>query len=461
MLTLVQVQSIYDYGMLAYSQSFKNTRKEAIKNGAVAAVAATTIANPDAKMATKVKQAFLAAGMEAAVFNAHLSGNEFRIAIDKQIASSFKTGLEQLFSIENIKTNERQSFVYGKGYFLIGLYNEAITTLESAIIEAPSCIAHANYYLGKSNSCLRNHESAKNYFLWLLQREDDKALLSDYFDNLGMSYFAQGMYEEAVINYDLALQNNNENLSALHNKALVHLTLTTYLKDNEQPFENEYLNCQTLLNNIFDVKRSHPQALHTQAGLYELREVYEEAIRFYLQAREYCPAEDQETLFAIKTNLAECYAQSGHKFYQASDYRTAEDFYKKAIDEDSQHHIAKNQLGMCLFKTQDYNGARGHFNALVNFPICDNPSQEDRDNNREIHSDAWLNRAAALRKIGKFRLSKGSLDIAYDLSPNDPALQDETKALSATIIQQKYRFFKYIKQEGSLTQNFAVLTINS
>ena len=52
MFTLTQVQSIFNYGMLAYSQSFKSTRKDAIKSAAAAAASATTVANPEAKMAT-------------------------------------------------------------------------------------------------------------------------------------------------------------------------------------------------------------------------------------------------------------------------------------------------------------------------------------------------------------------------------------------------------------------------
>jgi tetratricopeptide (TPR) repeat protein len=452
MFTLPQVQSIFDYGMLAYGQAFKSTRKDAIKRAAIAAASATTVANPEAKMAARVKQVFLVASMEATVLNAHLSGNAFRVASDKQLASSFKTGLEQLFLVENIKINENQSFLYGKGYFLIGLYHEAITTLESAIVEAPSCIAHAYYYLGKSNSCLKNHELAKHYFLWLLQREEDPTLISDYYDNLGMSYFAQGRYAEAVINYALALKNNRTNLSAMHNKALLHLTRATHLKDNKQGFESQCLSCQTLLDGILNSEPNHPHALHTRGGLYELTENYEQAVTFYLQARMHCLPEDHETLVAIRTNIAQSYAQLGHQCYQAKDYPAAEDFYKKAMEEDSLQHVAKSQWGMCLFKMQDFIGARKHFNALINFPTSDN------SNNQEIRSDAWINRAATLRKLGAFKLSKGSLNMACDLSPNDPVVQDEIKVLSASIIQQKYRFYTQAKQEELQAQDVARLT---
>ena len=446
MFTLTQIQSIFDYGMLAYSQAFKKSKKDAIQDAAKAAAAATTVANAEAKMASEVKQVFLTACMEATVLYAHLSGNAHRVAFDRCLAANYKRGLEQLFEVNDIKLNERQSFIYGKGYFLIGLYNEAITTLETAINEDPSCIADAYYYLGKSNACLKNHDTARNYFLRLLQRERDPKLLSDYYDGIGLSYFAQGIYEQAIANYSLALQNNSTNLSAIHNMALAHLTFATQLKDNEQDFESEYLKSQTLLNTIFEIEPNHPQALHTNASLYELTENYDQSIAFYLQARMYCEAVDKETLSAITTNLAECYAQLGHKIYQAGDYLTAEDFYKKALSEDPRHFIAINQLGMCSYKRQDFIGARIHFNRLVHFPIPNNPTQADLEKNLEIRCDAWINRAASLRKTGAFRLSKGSLDIARDLSPADTTLYDETKELSASIIQHSYHFFKQKKQ---------------
>ena len=144
--------------------------------------------------------------------------------------------------------------------------------------------------------------------------------------------------------------------------------------------------------------------------------------------------------------MAECYAQLGHKIYQTGDYLTAEDFYKKALSEDPRHFIAINQLGMCSYKRQDFIGARIHFNRLVHFPIPNNPTQADLEKNLEIRCDAWINRAASLRKTGAFRLSKGSLDIARDLSPADTTLYDETKELSASIIQHSYHFFKQKKQ---------------
>jgi tetratricopeptide (TPR) repeat protein len=230
----------------------------------------------------------------------------------------------------------------------------------------------------------------------------DPKLLSDYYDHIGLLCFQQGFYEEAIINYDLAINNNNTNTSALHNLALLYLTLATNSKKNDENFETNYLNCQNVLHTILEHEPHHPHALHTQASLYELTEDYEQAITHYLQAREYCSIEDLNTLSAITTNLAECYAQSGHGFYQAQDYLTAEAFYKQSLEEDPQHHISKNQLGMCLYKLRDFNGARRHFNALINFPLLDHPSQHDIEQNQEIRADAWINRAATLRKTGAF-----------------------------------------------------------
>ena len=255
MFTLTQIQSIFDYGMLAYSQAFQAPRKEAIQHAAKAAAAATTVANAEAKMADKVKQVFLVASMEATIFNAHLTDNAHRVAFDKCLASNFKRGLEHLFEVNDIKLNEKQSFIYGKGYFLMGLYHEAIATLTTAMDEDSFCIAEAYYYLGKSNACIKNHIVARTYF-----------------------------------------------------------------------------------------------------------------------------------------------------------------------------------------------------NTLINFPMPNNPSKDDRDKNQEIRFDAWLNRAASLRKIGAFKMASGSLAMARDLSPNDATLLDETKALSATIIQHQYHFFKQTKALVSSVQ---------
>ena len=98
------------------------------------------------------------------------------------------------------------------------------------------------------------------------------------------------------------------------------------------------------------------------------------------------------------------------------------------------------------------------FNALINFPLSDNPSQNDMKQNQEIRADAWINRAASLRKIGAFRLSKGSLSMAQDLAPNDVTLSDENKELAAAIIQQTYRFFKQATNAALQDQDIVTLT---
>lgn len=102
MFSLSQVQSIFDYGLKGFYQAVDQQRKDAVQNAAKLAAAATTVANKETKMAAKTKQVVLTAGMEATVFNAHLSGQAYRDAFDRQFISSFKTGLEQLFGVENI-----------------------------------------------------------------------------------------------------------------------------------------------------------------------------------------------------------------------------------------------------------------------------------------------------------------------------------------------------------------------
>ncbi len=100
--TLSQAQSIFDYGMKGYHQAAEQKRQDAVHNAAKLAAAATTVAYKEAKMAAKTKQVVLTAGMEATVFNAHLSGEVFREAFDRQFVKSFKAGLEQLLGIENL-----------------------------------------------------------------------------------------------------------------------------------------------------------------------------------------------------------------------------------------------------------------------------------------------------------------------------------------------------------------------
>lgn len=446
MFTLSQIQSIFDYGMTAYTQAYKSSRKDAINSAAADAGAATTVANKEAKMAAKVKHVVMVAGMEATVFNVRLSGNAHRVAFDKQFATSFNAGLKALFAVELIKTNENQTYLYGRGYYHIGLYNEAIATLEAAIVDDPPCLPHAYYYLGKSHTRIKNHEIAKTYFLRLIEWEKNPALLSDYYDNIGMCCFEQKHDDEARLNYERAIQYNSTNSSAQHNLALLYLTMATRFKNNEENFNEHYLNSQNLLDAILEREPNHPQALHTRGSLFELTEHYDQAISFYLQARQHCAIDDTDTLAAIRTNLAESYTQAGHNHYQSKNDVTAGNFYKKALEEDPLHDIAKSQSGMALFKMGDFTGAREHFNSLINFPISANSNQEEHAHNQEIRADAWMNRAACLRKTGTFNLSKGALDMAKDLAPDDTMLPHENKELAAARIQHHWRFFQQNKQ---------------
>ncbi|MBA2650358.1 MAG: hypothetical protein H0U75_12350 [Legionella sp.] len=99
MFTLTQVQYIFDYAMLSFYQYAEKTRPGAVKKSAQVAAAATTMVNKEANMAIKTRETVFTSGLEAVVFNKHLTGVAHREAFDNQFAKSLKIGFEKLFLV--------------------------------------------------------------------------------------------------------------------------------------------------------------------------------------------------------------------------------------------------------------------------------------------------------------------------------------------------------------------------
>ena len=103
MFSLSDVQNIYNYAMRGYHQTANQKPQDAVNHAAKVAAAATTVANKEAKMANKVKETVLTAGIESTLWNACLSGELFKEAFDQHFAVRLKDKLEKLLGVQNLQ----------------------------------------------------------------------------------------------------------------------------------------------------------------------------------------------------------------------------------------------------------------------------------------------------------------------------------------------------------------------
>ena len=176
---------------------------------------------------------------------------------------------------------------------------------------------HANLTIrsaaaGKINT-LKEHEDAKLHYL-----------IGKTFHNLGLGFEAKDDFQQAIRAFSLALEFDAHRTNSLKR-------LATVMVNTGQPHEAALIALQAVNLAPTDTGVLHLAAYtHYQAGNVE------EAVAFCHQALRIEPAAD---LFAL---LADCYVKKG-----AADQ--AINTYRRALQEDAGHIVARTKLGLVLY----------------------------------------------------------------------------------------------------------------
>ncbi|MDR1951125.1 MAG: tetratricopeptide repeat protein, partial [Bacteroidales bacterium] len=167
----------------------------------------------------------------------------------------------------------------GEAYFRIGQYENALTNYEKALFstffEALPEYPLAAYSAGYANFQMKNFPQAGKYFATVLKHKNnmDKAILNDAYLRLGDAFFMQRMFNDALQNYELAIQLNYADKDyALLQKAICLGVLNRY--DTK---------ISTLLAMIKDFEKSQliPKALNELASAYLILDNNAKALEYY------------------------------------------------------------------------------------------------------------------------------------------------------------------------------------
>lgn len=248
----------------------------------------------------------------------------------------YSAALDDITQILELNPNDAKYYsLRGQCLGNLGRYDDALSDYEHAIDIDPSIV---DYYINVSCSLLKLHQYDKcisilTTALSLNAKNDDK--LSIYL-NRGSAYFMNGDYEEALIDFDLAISINPKSITGYFNKCLCLNSIEKY---------EESIDCC-----------SQALVMGGDSGLYELRgkcfyqlEQYEDALADFISARNY--GESVE----VNGYVADCLEKLGQ-------YDEALMLYRANLhsEPDEPEHYFK--VGYIYFKQQCFETALSHLN---------------------------------------------------------------------------------------------------
>jgi tetratricopeptide (TPR) repeat protein len=302
--------------------------------------------------------------------------------------------------------------------------------------------ADSYLFLGKSYFfCDEKGEAIahlKKYIEFNQHNSEEVANVSYAFDILGQCYEAENEDSAAMTCYTTATKINPSAASAWHNLGLL------YIKSAQHCLEQDLTNsfklfrgAQLFLKKALEIYSTNPMFLHSVAGWYEkyieaLEKVTEDeeavqknidnnfklAIQYYQKALTACREDDVALKNIITSNFTECLAQYGHHLYRAEDFVKALEFYLQAIELDPEHLIVINQVGMSLFKQNQFPEARKYFLDILN-----------KTSDPQELADAWLNIACTHRMEKSWINAEDALKEARKFAPEDSSIFDEEQKL--------------------------------
>lgn len=117
----------------------------------------------------------------------------------------------------------------------------------------------------------------------------------------------------------------------------------------------------------------------------------------------------------------------GNLRYLQKDYLNAENLYRKALEKDSAHTVARFNLGNTLYKQKRFDEAAALFGSLAG-----------ENGNKQLRSSAWYNQGLSYTRQNNLAAAIESYKQALRLNPNDiEARENLQKALREQKKQQQ------------------------
>lgn len=254
----------------------------------------------------------------------------------------------------------------------------------------------ANDYFAQGNKHIKsnNWHDAQFCFDEYLKLELNCA---EGWEKLGLCSENLGFPDKAYREYTKAIEIDNNNWSAFHNRGRLLLDVNHFQQAHQDLSQAKLLST------------NNPFVLASFAEYYLRREDYSQSIEEYKQALLATPDNDEIFRKIVQSNLATAYCHYGNNLYINHQYEEAITSYKLSLDLAPSTELALNQIGMANFHLERYQEAKGYFNELIRFY-----QSQNIENN-----DGWMNVAECYYKLNFLKLARESLYIAKKISPSD------------------------------------------
>ncbi|MBD2068662.1 tetratricopeptide repeat protein [Leptolyngbya sp. FACHB-671] len=220
---------------------------------------------------------------------------------------------------------------------------------------------------------------------------DLNSYLAKVYNNRGIAYAQRDNLDQAVSDYEQALQ-LNRNLSEAYN----NLGIAFAKQDNyERTIEN--------YNQAIELAPNDALAYNNRGNVYFNQADYEQAIQDYTQA------------ISLNSNYAEAYYNRGNAYLAVGDYKQAIVDYNKAIELNPNLALAYNERGIAYAGQGNYQQAIDDLNKLIEL----NPND----------ALAYYNRGTLYAHISYYQQAIDNYNKAIELNPNN-ALAYRTRGLA-------------------------------
>ncbi|MDR3180734.1 MAG: tetratricopeptide repeat protein [Prevotellaceae bacterium] len=225
----------------------------------------------------------------------------------------------------------------------------------------------AHYNIGYCTYKMKQYDNAISWFRkFVALAQDDTHYLGDAYNCIGNCYFIQQKYAFAADNYEKTIQLKAEHVDyAMYQKAMA-LGLSDKL---QQKLE--------LLNKL---SVDFPQSEYTPPGIYEIGRTYLRLNKFdmagksFITITQYYPTHPYCQLALIELGLINV---------NTNNYKTAIDYYRKAVLFDANSQEAKNALIGLKNAYLETNDIESYYNFVDQLALNDDMNETEREQEKE------------------------------------------------------------------------------